>query len=107
MLGTKRIVYATMSEFDKDLLERRLRNGDSINAIYEEGVYNRVAINKLIRVRKIPYEMKPKFTRRKKPRKPVPVKIEDVPRLCFEEMSDRIKNLNTLWRPTKNIGEQL
>ncbi len=88
--------YLEMSEDEEAQIVKRIKSGESINAIFQEGKFLKLAIELAVENSGISYESQAK----KGTKKTKPILIEDIPRLVAGEMSEQHKRINNLWKPT-------
>lgn len=95
-----RMRYIDLKQSDVDLIVNEIKSGKTKNAVLMENNYSKAAIDLVIENAGIKYEDKrPPNLRRSKP-KSEPIRTEDIPRLCAEEMPPVHKMLNRVWKPT-------
>lgn len=88
--------YLEMTEDEETQIVKRIKSGESINAIFQEGKFLKLAIELAVENSGISYESQSK----KGAKKTKPILSEDIPRLVAGEMSEKHKRINNLWKPT-------
>lgn len=100
MSRKKRATYKDLTVADRKFIIHSIKAGGSKNSIFQLGRYTKQAIDLVIENAGIDYKPQstpPKGAARKKPE---PIRTEDIPKLCAEEMPPLHKMLNKVWKPT-------